>query len=508
MLRKNLKKDQTLLKINNAIIHQRTRIGLFKEITVVLKPLLNFDRISILINRPGRQSWDYFSPALGVNIPELKNNTVPPQKAVIPLRAMTEKKTIVVDLQHQPLLPETKMLLNAGLNRFVCCPLFTRDRAIGSIQLFYREIFPITDNEIDIFENVSQQIALAIDNMLAYEELEQLRDNLAEEKAYLKKEIEALDGSCEIIYECLEMQGLMDTAKNVASTDATVLITGETGTGKDLVARTIHDLSERKSNTFVKVNCAALVPTLIESELFGHEKGAFTGAAARRIGRFETADNSTLFLDEISELPINTQAKILQVLQDGVFERVGGTTSIKTDVRIIAATNQDLRRMVAQKKFREDLFYRLNIFPIHVPPLRDRAEDIPVLGRYFGAKFCEKLHRPRPFMDKDAIDLLMHYSWPGNVRELQNFIERIIILKSGQTITAEDIRSVLNPAMAAGCDDRTLVEVERNHIKNMLQKTRGKVAGTNGAAQLLGLKRSTLQYKMRKLGIEALEYKK
>ncbi len=503
----NLEHCRTLLQITNAIMRHRTRKGLFGEITSVLQPLLNFDRISIIINRPGSRNWDYFSPALGVNIPELHNNTLPPRKAIVPGRVMVEKKTMLVDLLHEPLLPETKMLRNAGLNWFICSPLLMRDRAIGSMQFFYRDAVHLDEEKLDFFEKVVQQVALAVDNMLAYEELEQLRDNLAEEKDYLRKEIEALDDSRDIVYACPEMRTLLETIENVATTDTTVLITGETGTGKDLVARKIHALSERGSHIFTKVNCAALVPTLIESELFGHERGAFTGASARRVGRFETADKSTLFLDEIGELPLNTQAKLLQVLQEGVFERVGGTASIKTDVRIIAATNQDLGTMVAEKKFREDLFYRLNIFPIHVPPLRERTEDIPVLGKYFGDQYCKKLHRRRPHMDREAVELLMQYNWPGNVRELQNFIERIIILKPGKTVTRQDILSVLNPPLEHESGNLSMLDIERAHLQKVLRKTSGKVSGSNGAAHMLGMKRSTLQYKMKKLGINPADYK-
>ena len=499
---------QTILKITNTIIHQRTRSGLFKEIYNVLQPLLRFDRISIILKRTGTiTSWDYFSPALGVNMPMLDNNTLAPQRAEIPRRVMQEKKTFIVDISREGHLPEAAMLTSVGLRSFICTPLLMPGQPVGTLQLFYKNEFPLSAEEVDMVEKVSQQIALAIDNMLAYEKLEQLKDSLAEEKAYLQKEIEALDGPHEVVYKSPVMQQIIDTVRNVARTDTTVLITGETGTGKELIARTIHDLSLRKNKTFIKVNCAALVPTLIESELFGHERGAFTGAAARKIGRFEIANKTTLFMDEIGELPLNTQAKLLQVLQDGVFERVGGVEPIKTDVRIIAATNQNLKKLVEGKQFRGDLFYRLNIFPIHVPPLRDRAEDIPVLGSYFGGKFCIKLNRPRPHMEQEATDMLMGYGWPGNVRELQNFIERIIILKSGQTVTGEDIKNILSSAPAQDNEGLTLAEVEKKHIEKVLQKTKGRVAGASGAAELLGIKRSTLQYQMKKFGIKPSGYK-
>ena len=499
---------RTLLKITNAIINQRSSQGIFREITSVLQPLLRFDRISILLlGSSGQSNWEYFSPPIGVALPGLKNNKLPPKKALIPIMAMTKMKTIITDVQHEPLLPEYEMLRKANLNWFICTPLLIKDRVLGTIQLFYRDAFPLKDDEINLFENVSQQIALVIDNMLAYVELERLRDRLAEEKSYLKKKIETLEPPQDIIYMTHVMQRLMDMVTNVATTDTTVLIAGETGTGKDLVARSIHRLSERRNNTFIMVNCAALVPTLIESELFGHEKGAFTDAGSRKIGRFEIANGSTLFLDEISELPLNTQAKLLQVIQEGSFERVGGSETIKTDVRIIAATNQDLIKMVADKKFREDLFYRLNIFPIYVPPLRERKEDIPVLGRYFGNKFCEKLNRPRPVLTSEAIAMLIDYAWPGNVRELQNFMERLIILKSGKTVAGEDIKSILTTDGEPESDLVKLEDIERHHIKKILRKTKGIVAGPRGAGKLLGLKRGTLLYRLKKLGIDPSDFR-
>jgi formate hydrogenlyase transcriptional activator len=250
------------------------------------------------------------------------------------------------------------------------------------------------------------------------------------------------------------------------------------------------------------------VPTLIESELFGHEKGAFTGAAARKIGRFEIADKSTLFLDEIAELPLTTQAKLLQVLQEREFERVGGTETIRTDVRIIAATNQNLRTMVVEKNFREDLFYRLNIFPVLVPPLRERREDIALLGKFFADRFCAKLHRPRPHFDKSAVDVLLRYNWPGNVRELQNFIERVIILKSNQTLTGDDINPILNNSATQDDGAVTLEDAERRHIEKALASCSGVLAGPRGAAAQLGVKRATLQYRMKKLGVQADTYRK
>lgn len=504
---KELQKHQTILKINNAIINQRTRGGLFHEITNVLEPIFCFDRISILINQPGEDSWNYFSPARGVSIPGLPTDKLPITKGMIPYQAMSEKRTIIVDIPNEPQMAEAKPLLKAGLVWMICTPLINRGQVIGSVQLSYKDRLPLSKDEIDLFEKVSQQLAMAIDNMLAYEKLESLKDKLVEEKSYLKKKVDTMAGPENIIYASPLMSHLIDNIKNVASTDSTVLITGETGTGKDLIARNIHRLSKRRHNTFIKVSCAALVPTLIESELFGHEKGAFTGAISRKIGRFEIANDSTLFLDEISELPLNTQAKLLQVLQERKFERVGGSKTLSTNVRIIAASNQELNSLIKEKTFRDDLYYRLSTFPIHVPALRERKEDIPLLIDHFVNKSCSELNRISPHFDKDVIEALMDYHWPGNIRELENFIERIIILKSNQPITEKDVSSILRAPVEYGKEDSTLEEVEKRHIEKILRKTQGVVGGANGAARILGLKRPTLQYRMKKLEINPSDYR-
>jgi formate hydrogenlyase transcriptional activator len=492
-----------LLEVNNAIIQQRTRDGLFGAITTALKRLYHFDHISILLTQPdSREYWSFFSPALGVEVPGFPDKKFPVAQAVTPLRAMQERRTVIVDSVKQPHNPESAFLLEAGLRWVVSTPLVMWDAVIGSVQLCYAHDPALPQESVRLLEQVAQQLAIAVENMLAYERIESLSDQLLEEKSYLQKEIATLTKTNELVYSSEAMSRLMDAIENVAETGSTVFITGETGTGKDLVARSIHVLSDRRTQTFVKINCAALVPTLIESELFGHEKGAFTGASARKIGRFELASNSTLFLDEITELPLNLQAKLLQVLQEGTFERVGGTQTITTNARIIAATNQNMRSLIADGLFRSDLYYRLNIFPIDIPPLRERKEDIPVLGRYFGNLYCERLNRPRPVLHTSAIERLVHYSWPGNVRELQNFIERVIILKSGQQVTAHDIGLLLQIVEQNQEDETRLDQIEKRHIEKILRTTRGVLAGPRGAAHLLGMKRGTLQYRLRKLGID------
>ncbi len=493
-----------LLEVSNAIIHQRTRDGLFAAITEALQRLYSFDHISILLKQPdSNDHWCFFSPALGIEVPGLPSKKFPISQARTPLRAMQERRTVIADLDKEPDNPENSFLREAGLRWVISTPLIMWDTVIGSVQLCYARDPALPSESIQLLEQVAQQIAIAIENMLAYERIESMSVQLQEEKSYLQREIATLTRDNSIVYRSAAMATLMHDIENVASTESTVFITGETGTGKDLVARSIHAQSARRKNTFVKINCAALVPTLIESELFGHEKGAFTGASARRVGRFELASDSTLFLDEITELPLNLQAKLLQVLQEGTFERVGGTQTITTNARIIAATNQNMRSLVAEGRFRSDLYYRLNIFPIEIPPLRERKEDIPELGRYFGDMYCQSLNRPRPTLSTCAVERLVRYSWPGNVRELQNFIERVIILKSGKQVTAHEINMLLQVEQDDQGSETCLESVEKQHIEKVLRQAHGVIAGPHGAANLLGMKRGTLQYRIKKLGINS-----
>jgi transcriptional regulator with GAF, ATPase, and Fis domain len=329
---------------------------------------------------------------------------------------------------------------------------------------------------------------------------EEERHKLSLEKVYLQEEIEKEHNFGEIIGSSKAIKQLFRNIKRVAGTDSTVLITGETGTGKELVARAIHAESGRKDRVLIKVNCAALAPGLIESELFGHEKGAFTGAVARREGRFEAADGGTIFLDEIGDFPGELQVKLLRVLQDGEFERVGGTRTMKVDVRVIAATNRDLERAVGEGRFRTDLYYRLKVYPIHVPPLRDRKEDVPLLVNYFAGKYGSRLGKKLETVPQGALDALMSYPWPGNIRELENVIERAVIVSTGSELELGDW---IGQAMVTGepGDLLTLDEMQRRHITKVLEHTGWRVSGPKGAARILGVKPTTLAARMKKLGI-------
>jgi formate hydrogenlyase transcriptional activator len=382
-------------------------------------------------------------------------------------------------------------------------PLASRDRILGTLGLRRRDDTAYTDDEVGFLIQVANQIAIAVDNALAYGEIRSLKDKLAEERVYLRDEVRTDRNFEDVVGQSAALRRVLRNAETVAPTDSTVLICGETGTGKELIARAIHNLSPRRSKTFVKLNCAAIPTGLLESELFGHEKGAFTGAIAQRIGRFELADGGTIFLDEVGEIPLELQTKLLRVLQEREFERLGSGRTLRTDARLIAATNRDLAALVEDKKFRADLFYRLNVFPIHMPPLRERAEDIPVLVRHFVEHYARRMKRPIETIPSETMEVLTRYAWPGNVRELQNLMERAVILSPGPVLRVP--LGDLDTRAAAGQQPRrpaqTLEEAERAHIVATLTDTSWVVAGARGAAVRLGMNRSTLQFKMKKLGI-------
>ena len=349
-------------------------------------------------------------------------------------------------------------------------------------------------------QHIGRQVAIATENALAFEEINELRRHMEDEKVYLEEEIRSEYRFDEIVGSGPALRGVLQQIQTAAPTDSSILIQGETGTGKELVARAIHRLSSRANATFVKLNCAAIPAGLIESELLGHEKGAFTGAVGQRIGRFELAHKGTLFLDEIGELPLEMQPKLLRVLQDGQFERLGGTRTIHSDFRLVAATNRDLRDMVAHQQFRADLFYRVNVFPITLPSLRERREDIPTLVRYFVQEFSTRMRKNIESIPAEVMETLVNYSWPGNIRELRNIIERSVILTSGKrlAIPKDDLRESRSPAPSPVI---TMEDAERRHIMDALDASNWVVGGPGGAASMLGLKRSTLQSRMQKLGI-------
>jgi formate hydrogenlyase transcriptional activator len=396
-------------------------------------------------------------------------------------------------------------ILDEGLKSACCLPLISHDRPLGTLVVasLKEDNFPAKDAEL--LQHVANQIAIAVENSLAYHEEVKRANQLGEEKLYLQDEIRSEYNFEEIIGESVGLKDILDQLQTVAPTDSTILILGETGTGKELIARAIHHLSARRERTLVKVNCAAIPTGLLESELFGHEKGAFTGAIAQRVGRFELAHRGTLFLDEVGDIPLELQPKLLRVLQEQEFERLGSPRTTKVDVRLVAATNVDLARKAADHQFRMDLYYRLNVFPIVIPPLRERREDIPLLVRYFAQKYARRMKKPIDTVPVKAMAALTEYYWPGNVRELENFIERAVILSRGtelQLPLAELKQRTKAPVTVSSNGLETLEHAEREHIVRALGETRWVIGGARGAAARLGMKRTTLQSRMRKLGID------
>jgi formate hydrogenlyase transcriptional activator len=398
-----------------------------------------------------------------------------------------------------------RRILDEGLKSACCLPLISHDRPLGTLVVasLEEDNFPAKDAEL--LQHVANQIAIAVENSLAYHEEVKRANQLSEEKLYLQDEIRSEYNFEEIIGESAGLKNILGQLQTVAPTDSTILILGETGTGKELIARAIHHLSTRRERTLVKVNCAAIPTGLLESELFGHEKGAFTGAIAQRVGRFELAHRGTLFLDEVGDIPLELQPKLLRVLQEQEFERLGSPRTIKVDVRLVAATNVDLARKAADHQFRMDLYYRLNVFPIVIPPLRERREDIPLLVRYFAQKYARRMKKPIDTVPVKAMAALTEYYWPGNVRELENFIERAVILSRGaelQLPLAELKQRTKAPVTVSSNGLETLEHAEREHIMRALGESRWVIGGPRGAAARLGMKRTTLQSRMRKLGID------
>jgi formate hydrogenlyase transcriptional activator len=414
------------------------------------------------------------------------------------------------DWLHYPIV---QIAVREGLKSFCFLPLISRNRAIGTLVLARLRDDAFSQADVAFLSQVANQVALAVENALAYRQIRELKEQLSKEKLYLEDEIRTEMNFAQIIGNSASLRKALKRVETVAPTDSTVLIYGETGTGKELIARGIHDLSPRSSKPFVKLNCAAIPTGLLESELFGHEKGAFTGAVAQRIGRFEVADGGTIFLDEIGEIPLELQTKLLRVLQEREFERLGSSRTIRTDARLIAATNRDLEAMVSEQKFRSDLFFRLDVFPVHVPSLRERDGDIPLLARHFTQQFSRRMKKPIETIPTAAMDALCRYHWPGNIRELQNVIERAVIISTGPALSVDvaDLKfpkggppsaeKPASPKSTNGALHDILEETERQQILRAVKQSNWIVSGPNGAAARLGMKRSTLQKRMHKLGI-------
>ena len=392
----------------------------------------------------------------------------------------------------------------SGLKSGVKVPLISHDRVLGILGVGRLSEDSFTQQDVDLLTAVGEQVAIAVENALAYQKIDALKNQLQEEKLYLQEEIRSEYNFEEIIGTSQVLKRALEDVQTVAPTDSTVLIFGETGTGKELIARALHNLSSRREHTLVKVNCAAIPTGLLESEMFGHERGAFTGAIGQRKGRFELAHRGTIFLDEVEEIPLELQPKLLRVLQEQEFERLGSGKTIRVDVRVLAATNADLAQMVAEKKFRSDLYYRLNVFPVALPALRERPEDISLLVHFFAQKFAQQMKKPIKTIPTETITRLTSYSWPGNIRELQNLIERAVILSRGSVLEVPlaELKRLGNGDLVNQLQGPTMLEeVEREHIMKVLRETGWVIGGSAGAATRLGLNRTTLNNRMRKLGI-------
>jgi formate hydrogenlyase transcriptional activator len=385
-------------------------------------------------------------------------------------------------------------------------PMVTANGPLGVIAMGSRRPSHFGHQDLDLLSQISGQIALAVDNAIAYGRISDARDRLEEERLYLESEITSEYCFEDIVGKSAALRKVLDQVAIVAPTGSTVLLHGETGTGKELIARAIHNLSPRRERTFVRLNCAAIPSGLVESELFGHEKGAFTGALMQKKGRFELADHGTFFLDEIGDITMELQPKILRVLQEQEFERLGSAKTIHVDVRLIAATHRDLPAMIRNSQYREDLFYRLNVFPIEIPPLRERREDIPLLVHYFVSRLSRKMQKRIRSVPKAAIDLLVNADWPGNIRELENFLERCVILTQGDTLNVPRLEIRRPSSRAVPASSSTFEQAERQVIIDALKSASGRIGGRGGAAERLGLKRTTLQNKMRKLNIVRSDY--
>jgi formate hydrogenlyase transcriptional activator len=495
---------QTLLEINRALVSSLDLQTLCSAIVDSLRRVMKVDHASLALCEPGAGGLRVYArntPVKGIEV-----GTFIPESDSVGARAMRDGKVKFFN-RSDPQTERSRVvsgLFELGVESGCCVPLITPKGALGTLNLASTECSAFASADIDLLNQVASQVAVALDNARAYQEIAELKDKLSKEKLYLEDEILTELNFEEIIGESPALKNVLAQAKIVAPSDATALVLGETGTGKELIARAIHRMSSRKDGSFIKLNCAAIPTGLLESELFGHEKGAFTGAINQKIGRLELADKGTLFLDEVGDIPLELQPKLLRVLQDQEFERLGSTRTIRVNIRLIAATNRDLAKLVADHEFRSDLFYRLNVFPVRLPPLRERRTDIALLVRYFVQKFARRMNKQIETIPTETIHALMEWEWPGNVRELENFMERSVILSSGSVLTVP--LAELRPVYEQPSSASTLESLERDHIIRTLRETRGVISGVKGAASRLGLKRTTLQSRIQKMGISRTDY--
>jgi formate hydrogenlyase transcriptional activator len=525
-LRKSEEQNRSLLQINNAIITNLTQQELLRSISEALHPLISFDRCAITLYQPERDSFrflavegellsDYFRTGQ-----EFSRNETCTSWVFDHQRPLVRR-----DLEKEQQYPNERRLVTEGIQSMCVVPLTLQGKCIGLLSVVSQQRDRYSDEDAVFLQEVANQVALAVQNMQSYQEIASLKARLEKENVYLREELRAEHNFEEIVGNSPALLKALHAVEQVAPTDSTVLIYGETGTGKELVARAIHSRSSRNGRALVSVNCSAISAGLVESELFGHMKGAFTGALERRIGRFELANGGTIFLDEIGELSLETQVKLLRVLQEHEFEPVGSSHSLRVDVRVIAATNRNLGEAVRAGQFRSDLFYRLNVFPIELPPLRERRSDVPQLVAFCLSQFSKRLGKKIDGVSRESMENLVNYPWPGNIRELQNVIERAIIVSADPTLrldrdlmpVAATAKGMEAPEADAPEDQQadlksakpllTLDEVERNHILAALQHAGGVVDGPKGAARIVNLHPNTLRHRMAKLGIKGSRHR-
>jgi len=493
-----------LLEVNNAVVSHLGLDDLFTAVSACLRKVIQHDGSGLVLYDQETRRYRVHVLSFAKNESFIEEGRVESDCRTPASIAITTRKPAVFSEQELKDLcsesPVAQHLIAEGVKAFCSVPLLYHDRALGALNVGRRREDAFSPEDIGLLSEVAKQIAIAVENAQAYREITELKDKLAKEKLYLEEEIRTEQNFEEIIGESSALKQVLKQVEIVASTGSTVLILGDTGTGKELLARAIHNRSERRGRTFVKMNCAAIPTGLLESEPFGHERGAFTGAIAQKIGRFELADGGTLFLDEVGDIPLELQSKLLRVLQEQEFERLGSTKTIRVDIRLLAATNRDLAAMVTDKQFRSDLYYRLNVFPIVSPPLRERREDIPLLVRYFAQKHSRRMNKQIEQIPSETMAALSRYHWPGNVRELENLIERAVILSPGVELHVP-LAELKAPAREGAQPVTTLEAAERDHIVRALQVANWVIGGPTGAAAKLGMKRTTLQSKMQKLGI-------
>ncbi|MCM3904688.1 MAG: sigma 54-interacting transcriptional regulator [Pyrinomonadaceae bacterium] len=526
---------QLLLNLTNRITSNLGLQDLLRAISANIREVMHCEAVAIYLADSASGSFTVHA----LDYPQGKGlfkeglRLAPPMNDPLKRAFDTLKPVIVNTDDAVDIHPEGyKIAVAEGFRSHFFVPLASHGRVLGVLAVGHTTEARFSPEDVEFLSQASGQIAIALENALAYREISELKDKLAQEKLYLEQEIRSELKFDQIVGDSLALRQVLELVETVAPNDSTVLLLGETGTGKELIARAIHDHSRRKDRTFVKLNCAAIPTGLLESELFGHEKGAFTGAISQKIGRLELADQGTLFLDEVGDVPLEIQPKLLRALQEREFERLGSTRTKKVDLRLVAATNRDLEKMIADREFRSDLYYRLNVFPIRIPPLRERREDIPVLARYFTQTFAQQMQKPIETIPAATLKALTEWDWPGNVRELANFIERAVILTRGKSLGAplaelrkvqtqpstqqaraqdrDEIARIVKETINA-LDDKKSTDDEqalkqREEIIRALTECKGRVGGEDGTAARLGINRTTLLSRMKKLGINARQF--